>query len=234
VTQTYSDGGVGPGINTSLATNLPGVAQLNNGTGTITVSSSDKLSYIRSTTLPQAAFSASISLTVSVRDDSEADGQILTTTATPFSAIAFDSGNLVRYGRLRLQNAFGSQLIAMPIPIETQYWNGTGFVTNALDNCTAIALANITLGNYQPNLVAGDTTATVGGSFASGKGMIRLLAPGSAKHGSVDLTANLTGANMTYLQGAWSGTSYTNDPKARATFGLFRNTDQMIYQRENF
>ena len=67
-------------------------------------------------------------------------------------------GNLtttaVRYGRLRLQNANGSELLAMPIPIEAQYYNGNGFTTNVLDNCTTITAANVGIGNYQKSVVS--------------------------------------------------------------------------------
>ena len=155
-----------------------------------------------------------------------------------------------RFGRLRLQNANGSQLISMPIPMQTQYWNGSGFITNTVDNCTTIAIGNIALGNYQGNLNSGETTVTVGGMFNTGVGTLRLSAPGAANNGSVDVSVNLTGgtagasctaampastgADLAYLQGAWCGATYVNDPTARATFGVFKNTDRLIYQRENF
>ena len=157
----------------------------------------------------------------------------------------------VRFGRLRLQNASGSQLVALSVPMEAQYWNGSGFLTNALDNCTTIAPANIALGNYQPTLGSGDTTVSVGGAFSLGVGSLKLSAPGAAKRGSVDVSVNLTagtagasctspalpastGSGLTWLQGAWCGTSYVKDPTARATFGIYRNIDNFIYQRENF
>lgn len=250
VTQTYGNGGVGPAIDASLATNAPIIASNNDGTGIVTVSSSDKVFYARSTTSPLGQFTASISLTISVSDDSEADGQILTGTGALFSAIAFDAGNLFRYGRLRLQNASGSQLIAMPIRLEAQYWNGTAFITNTADNCTMIVAGNIALGNYQRNLNAGETTPTIGGAFNAGVGSLRVSAPGATNNGSVDVSINLTGtaagnsctagmaastgSGLSHLQGAWCGAPYSRDPTARATFGVDTNTDQMIYQRENF
>jgi MSHA biogenesis protein MshQ len=66
----------------------------------------------------------------------------------------------------------------------------------------------------------------------------------------VDVSVNLSGApagasctagmpasapaGLAYLQGAWCGGAYVNDPTARATFGVYRNTDRVIYQRENY
>ncbi len=157
----------------------------------------------------------------------------------------------VRFGRLRLQNANGSQLIAMPIPISAQHWNGSGFVTNTLDNCTTIAANNVAIGNPQPAGFAVGA-ATVGGAFAAGVGTLRLPASGAGTRGSVDVSVNLTGAaagasctagmpastgaGRTYLQGLWCtppGT-YASDPTARATFGAYRNSDRFIYQQENY
>jgi hypothetical protein len=156
----------------------------------------------------------------------------------------------IRFGRLRLQNAVSSQVLAAPVPIEAQYWNGSAFVTNIADNCTSIAAANVALGNYQKNLAAGETTVTVGGAFSAGVGALRLSAPGAANNGAVDVSVNLgvaaAGASCTagmpastallesYLQGAWCGASYNRDPTARVTFGLYRAPDKMIYRRENF
>ena len=157
----------------------------------------------------------------------------------------------VRFGRLRLQNANGSQLIAMPIPMQAQYWNGTGFVTNTLDNCTTIVLNNVAKGNPMP---LGFTVGApvVGGAFSAGVGSLQLPKPAGGARGSVDVSVNLTngsagasctagmpastGANKAYLQGLWCtppGT-YASDPTARATFGVYKGADRFIYQRENY
>ncbi|HEV7821268.1 MAG TPA: DUF6701 domain-containing protein, partial [Burkholderiales bacterium] len=205
------------------------------GTGTLTFNSGTGFFFTRAA--PAVPFNAEIGLTINVTD---ADGIAYASNPVAFGAptagngIAFSTGRQMRFGRLRLQNANGSQLIAMPIPMSAQYWNGSGFVTNTVDNCTAILIANIGLGSYLPNLGAGDTTATIGGVFNAGVGTLTLSAPGSAKHGSVDVTVNLTGAGKTYLQGAWAGATYTDNPTARATFGIYRNTNKFIFRQENY
>ncbi|MDB5807974.1 MAG: hypothetical protein JWN94_96 [Betaproteobacteria bacterium] len=209
------------------------VVSNSNGTGTVTYTLSDLLAFTRSPALPQALFTASINNTVAASDNAEGATQVIT-TASPLviSAIAFDSGNEFRYGRLRLQNANGSELISMPVPIQTQYWNGTGFVTNGADNCTTVT-GSVTVGNPQPPAFT-IGAPTVGGAFSAGIGSLRLPAPGAGNRGSVDVTGDLTGAAKTYLQGAWSGATYTDNPSARATFGTYRNSDKFIYQRENY
>lgn len=156
----------------------------------------------------------------------------------------------LRFGRLRLQNALGSPLIAVPVPMEVQFWNGSAFVTNTADHCTSIGTANVALGNYQKNLVAGQTGVSVGGAFSAGVGTLRLIAPGAGRHGSVDVSVNLSGnaagascsAGMAatsalarpYLQGAWCGSAQNRDPTARVTFGLPRSPDRVVFRRENF
>ncbi len=60
-----------------------------------------------------------------------ADGIILTTM----------SGNELRFGRGRMQNVFGSERLPLSVPIQAQYWNGSNFVVNADDSCTALTVS---------------------------------------------------------------------------------------------
>ena len=228
-------------LDTSMTT-APALASNNNGTGTSTVAGTDVLAYVRSLTTPQALFTANMSLSLSVADSSEAavtgNGTVSTTTTAVFNGggtgIAFDAGNEFRYGRLKLDNAHGSELLDLPVPLVAQYWNGTTFVANAADNCTSIAAANISLGNFQKNLSAGETTVSISGRFTAGKSNLKLSKPGVGNNGSVDLTVSLgaTGANKTYLRGKWSGSNYDQNPSSRATFGIYKSADEFIYMRE--
>jgi hypothetical protein len=251
VTQAYSNA-VGPTLDASQATNAPTVTPANNGTGTVTVSTLDRIAHTRPAS-PMAPFNANISLTITVRDDSETDGQITTLTATPFSSIGFDSGSAFRFGRLALRHANGSQLVRLPVPLETQYWNGTVFVTNDADNCTTLATNNAAMSNFTGNLAACETANTAVSAFNRGRSILTLAAPGSGNTGSVDLAVNLSaaisgttctsvgggtvpaaGANRAYLQGNWTGGAYNVNPSARATFGVYKGSDEVIFIRENF
>ena len=222
------------------------------GTGTITYASSDALAFKRDTAAPQAAFTANITNTISVQDTSEVavvgNGTIATTTAAAFGGIAFDSGNEFRYGRLQFLNAHGSGLLALDMPIQVEYWNGTLWLRNASDNCTSVNPANFALGN-----VTGFTsTSTSGGGLVSGGGgSITLAKPTGGTSGTVDVTINLgatgtanpcpawapapaaTALNAQYLQSQCAGAgAYNRDPSARATFGIYRN--KFILLRENY
>ena len=42
------------------------------------------------------------------------------------------------------------------------------------------------------------------------------------------------GAGLAHLRGQWCGATYTKDPTARVTFGIYKGADEIIYFRENF
>ena len=175
---------------------------------------------------------------------------VASTAITAAAPIGFDSGNVVRYGRLRLNNAYGSDKFDLPVPFETQYWNGSTFVRNTLDNCSALAVGNIALGNKQGGLAAYTGPIVVSATNA-GAGTITLTKPAAATSGSVDLVVALGSAGVPsdcsslgggvsaavpYLSGKWCGAAYDRDPTARATFGVFGSSLKKgpIYIRENY
>ncbi len=162
----------------------------------------------------------------------------------------------MRFGRLVIRNANGSQLVPLPVQVEAQYWSGAptnAFITNTQDSCTSIATNNEAMGNFTNNLTACETAITAVSALSSGRSTLMLAAPGSGNSGSVDLTVNLsagtsgttcttvggatvpaTGANRTYLQGNWTGINYDQNPTARAAFGVFRGAEEIIFVRENY
>ena len=78
-----------------------------------------------------------------MNDDSEAavsgNGSIGTTTPLAYPAIAFDAGSEFRYGLLKLGSAYGSELIALAVPLELQYWNGSQYVPVPLQSTCGVA-----------------------------------------------------------------------------------------------
>jgi MSHA biogenesis protein MshQ len=239
----------------------PAIGAFAGGVGTLTFSGGGGFVFARAT--PVAPFNADIGLSFSLTDgDGVVVGAIdgsaganpvqFGTTAAAGNGMAFVGGaRAVRFGRLRLQSANGSERLPLPMRVSARYWNGTGFVANALDSCTTLSAANVALGNYRGNLTAGETTVSVpAATLAGGVGSLRFSAPGAGNEGSVDVSLNLgavpagasclggmgasTGANLSWLQGPWCGAAYDDDPSARATFGLYRASDRIIYRRENY
>jgi hypothetical protein len=166
----------------------------------------------------------------------------------------------LRYGRLRLQNAYGPVSQALPIPLEVQYWNGSGFLTNALDDCTALARANIAL-SFTGAVAACDTFVQQASiAFTAGQGSLTLSAPGNS--GTVLLAPQLgtaagsycpaspggaaaaTASPAVYLLGRWDdtanpdadgSTSYDDKPAGQAGFGLYGSQPKnFIFFRENY
>jgi MSHA biogenesis protein MshQ len=146
----------------------------------------------------------------------------------------------IRSGRIYLTNAYGSELLPLTVPIEAQYWNGTSYIKNQQDNCTAIPASSIAMGNYRNNLAACETQISGTSIMSTGKTTFTLSKPGVGNSGSVDLSINLNSASGLTCNSAtqssasaasipWFGST---NPSARETFGLFKTP--IIYMRENF
>jgi MSHA biogenesis protein MshQ len=224
----------------------PVVTETGSGTGTLAANAADAIAFDRDN--PVAPFNADITLTMSIEDTAEngvpgnGNGIIMTATPAVFSSIAFDAGNEIRFGQLVLSNAHGSELLALPVPIEARFWTGSGFALStqpplplrAPDSCTQLSAADVTLGNWQRDLNNPETSVTLSGRFNAGRGNLRLSAPGANNTGSVDLTVQLDAASQSWLQGHWSGmpVQYNQNPSARASFGLHRGSKPLIYLRE--
>jgi hypothetical protein len=268
-TSTYALGTATPGwdgSNLATQTGTATIVSANDGTGTLAFGATDKLVLNRSATTPQAPYTAAVTLALQLDDYSESGlgAPVPATTcataptiagnptcisgALAATAVAFDSANPFRYGRLRLSNAYGSDKIDLAVPFETQYWNGSAFVKNAQDSCTALAAGNIALGNKQGGLAAYAGPIAVG-AIANGAGTITLTKPAAATSGSVDLVAVLgsvgipancgglaggASAALPWLSGKWCGANYDRDPTARATFGIFGPRKGTIYIRESY
>lgn len=179
-----------------------------------------------------AAATAPTSLTINAMP-TDSDGVTM-----PSAAVA--SNSPYRYGRLFVANSYGSELLPLSVPIEAQYWNGMAYQRNQLDSCSAIPATAVEMRNYRLNLNACETQLSGAGSMSSGKAILNLSKPGGGNSGSVELSVNLNAAigstcNSATASGAdnaaipWFG---TNNPSARATFGIYKSP--VIYLRENF
>lgn len=187
------------------------------------------------------------------RPTAPAPETLITITAAPTDgeagagapAVVGDSVRL-RFGRLQMKNAYGSELLPLPVPLEAQYWVASGYyVTNKADSCTVIPTSSVVMGNYLKQLVACDTQLAPAGSTTlqagklPGAGLV-LSRPNAGHAGSVDLQLNVTAqpfgatcvrpaSSMATAAGTpWFGAG----PTARATFGIYKS--RLIYSRENY
>ena len=173
------------------------------------------------------------SLTISAKPV-DSDGVTMATTAVASASDFY-------YGRLKLTNSYGSELLNLPMPLIAEYWNGSGWFQNTIDNCTAVTAPTSAAGlTFYPEvavLVRGnhlsstETTATVSstGKLVAGDGKLIFSKPGALNDGYLTVTIPL--ATMPWLQFPWTGGANV-DPSARATFGIFKSP--LIYRRENY
>ncbi len=170
------------------------------------------------------------------------------------SGVAGSAGSAqIRSGRIRMGNAYGSELLPLGIPVEFQYWNG-GWLRNIDDACSSVS-ANQFAWSFPAgaatrpnNLAACESAISVTGSPPNQ--LATLSRPGAGNAGWANLVLNVgvtaagsqcssvggsggaaATAAMPWLQFDWTGVGLAN-PNARATFGLYRSP--LIYRRENY
>jgi MSHA biogenesis protein MshQ len=226
-------------------TNIPAVdpviSDSGGGKGVLTFDAGSGLSFARG--VPVAPFDADISLSINVLDT---DGIAATANPVTFGAatagngISFDHGKAMRWGRVSLKNAYGSELLPLSMPLRAEYFDGTSFVKNTGDGCTALALTQLEL-KSGTTTVTGDQPVAVGsGSSQASLGHIPMLAgdagltfsaPGS--NGYIQVRTDLT--LLPWLRYDWDGDgSHDDSPSARASFGIYKGRPGMIYMRESF
>ncbi len=157
-----------------------------------------------------------------------------------------------RWGRVSLDNTHGSELTPLSIPLYTEYYNGTNFIQNTADNCTAFSTANNFSISDASDVDCSFTTQTTPVSIGTGSIKASLLnstlitgkseliisddsvstkGAGAGNTGYVDITSNL--ASLPWLLYDWDGdTVNDNCPTAKATFGIYKGNEKQIYFRE--
>ncbi len=228
----------------------PAVVDLGGGDGSLTFSSGTGLSFTRGAEEP--VFNADIRLSITVADSDGAAALGNPVTFGDPGGILFDAGAAFRFGRARVLNAYGSELVDLSMPLRTEYYvdSSTGFVPNTDDACSAGV--SITFGGYTENLSPGDTCVyDTGDPGLSGAGCaapgplalrfrapplggdfnLNLQSPGAGNDGSVTVTADVPA----WLEYDWdAGSAGLEDPSGTAVFGIFKGQDRRIYTREMY
>jgi MSHA biogenesis protein MshQ len=160
--------------------------------------------------------------------------------------IALGSPWDVRYGRLRLDDAFGPETFPLNVNFITEYWVGNHFSLNTSDSCTLVPRSAIT---YPAGNIAADANRTVsltGGStqgtyanltatdvkFNAGTAGQIFTSPAGGK-GRFVVGVNLT--TLPWLRFDWNQDGDYSDlllPNANFEFGSYRGNDRIIYWRE--
>jgi len=138
---------------------------------------------------------------------------------TSLRAISVEGGVKVVSGRVKIGNAHGSELLALPMSAIVQYYNGTNWLTSLTDSITSLTLG---LSNYQCKTGCAWTTtpAPASGQVIAGILSFKLSKPTGGGTGSVDVTT--------------SAPAYLPGTTGRATFGVYKGNNEFIYLRESY
>lgn len=200
------------------------------------------------------------SLQLGLKLSSDLDGRSFKTTAlnmdaatsgtcSSCTAVSLGTSLNLRYGRLRLDDAFGPETVVLPVNFVTEYWTGNHFSLNANDSCTLVPRTAI---NYPAGSLAVDANRSVNLGGGSTQGIYALIDPLAS--GGVHFTAGTAGqyftaptggatgsfivgidfTNLSWLTYDWNQDHTYTDTSltAKFSFGSYRGNDRVIYWRE--
>lgn len=153
------------------------------------------------------------------------------------------------YGRLVLENTYGSAAEQLPVFATIEYYRDDGtqprFVRNSADSCTALRADQLdddlsTSDVEATRLPATDSTeqlVTAGRLFDHDRSLSSQLGweQPTETPGTFQFQLLLADPNndLDYLQFDWDDDgSFDDNPEATGTFGIFRHSDRQIYWRE--
>ena len=219
---------------------------------------SGSLGAFSNATVAAASFTDGVATATTIKYDftTKTTAPLETPTSAPLALRATDVDGVssdghdegttpIRSGRLRLINAYGSELLRPRVEYRAEYWNGTRWMTNTDDSSSGIAANNVAI-------TTGGSAVYGSPTFGNGVGFITFNTAGA---GSYDIALNLgatggdascnaagfpaatEGANMPWLRGYWSGScnsipAWQQDPNARIRLGSPKAP--YIYLRERY
>lgn len=189
----------------------------------------DEFVYSRDANSEVSEFPSDIDLTITAVTDLEG---VTTTSAFTLKPAPV----LLRFGRIKMGNVHGSELIDLAMPMIVEYYNAGAYAINGDDTCTTVVTANLDIT---------DNLSTTGASIISvtkdpillGDLGVTLTAPGAGIDGSIIVTPNLT-VVADWLRYEWDTTigvdPFDDNPWATATFGIYLGNEVNIYQIQTF
>jgi MSHA biogenesis protein MshQ len=151
-------------------------------------------------------------------------------------AKAHEGGVKVVSGRIKVSNAYGSNLLPLTLTVTAQYYNSAlSWVVSSMDSVTSFAVSAIvptivtsplTLGNLS-EAVVGDTCAN--NVFCSGVKQFKLSNSANAA-GSANISLNAPN----YLLSGSNGAGVNPSISGQATFGVYKGNSNFIYMRESY
>jgi hypothetical protein len=139
---------------------------------------------------------------------------------------AVQASTELRFGRSKISNAYGSERLALLVPVSIQYWNGSTYVAATDDAATTLNASGISLNAALGSLAAATGSSVTGTcqptplpsaiTLTNAAGKFCLAKPGVGGRVTLGLTTP----------------SYLGSNTGLATFGVYRSP--LLYQRENY
>lgn len=206
------------------------------GSVTLSVHGTGEFSYSRPAT-EIAPFDADVTLQLNIQDSDLASGSASLASFGFTGDSDTGSGDLnttndrmLRYGRAVLSDTYGSSVSGtmLPLPLSLQYYDGTDFIRNVDDldttfNTTHLGCSDL---NADDSL---DCTITATGAEVGNGDAYGLVANG--ERGNLVYVLDISTA-APFLQFDWAGTGTATNPRATATFGIYRGDDRFLFWRE--
>jgi MSHA biogenesis protein MshQ len=153
--------------------------------------------------------------------------------------VGTESGIKVVSGRIKVSNAYGSELLPLSMTATAQFCNAvvagvcSGWVTSSTDNSTSYSTVANLVASIVPTtglLAVADISAKVAGivTLSGGVNTFTLKAPN--KTGIADIRLSAPGYLLT---DSITGCVPCSLP-GRATFGVYKSNSSIIYMRENY
>ncbi|MBU2969490.1 LamG domain-containing protein [Pseudoalteromonas sp. C2R02] len=130
-----------------------------------------------------------------------------------------------RYGRVTLENSYGSELEKIRVPMKIEYWDNLSntFKLNKDDSCTTYALIDLTTSPTRDVTNIGSEFEN--GEYKIGEGLLLDPAGNIAPIGVEFLVPD-------FLKFDWNNDNTDDNPSSTIQFGRYRGNDRVIYWRE--
>jgi hypothetical protein len=176
----------------------------------------DAFTYVKNGDSQISPFTPSVDLIITnVIDSDNITSESLTLTPT--------STDQIRYGRMQMYNAHGSELEPLVMDYRLEYYDSNNNWALHDDGDSDIQLTDIA------SSPIGITAISTGPTAPDGKVNITLSAPGVGSDGVYVITTDVSTSGEAWLQYDWDGNGTNDNPSATATFGIYKGNDVQIY-----
>ncbi|MFT6857444.1 MAG: MSHA biogenesis protein MshQ [Gammaproteobacteria bacterium] len=134
----------------------------------------------------------------------------------------------LRFGRIWLEDGYGPETENLILPLRAEYFDGTGYLINILDDCSGWDDANASADTLTALMTS---TGTLVGGSSNADGLL-LQAPTTVAGTPDTGKAIITLTVPSWLQGDYDNNGFYEDPKGIASFGIWRGHQRVIYRRE--